>query len=140
MSDGLPPPVPDTDAERAFGERMRAALASAEPSRVPTFERLWAQAHRTPRARAVVPRLAVAVASAFVLAAVLFRVVPDLRDSATPSAASTAQDDYRLALELAARFSAPSPLDALAPPPPVTRGLPSLSEYRYPLLPEEITL
>lgn len=140
MSDARPSVVPDTDEERALRERLRAALASAEPSGVPPFERLWSQARRPRRARLAVPALAAAAASAFVLAAVLFRVVPDLRDPAAPIAGGTAQDDYRLALELSARFAAPSPLDALAPPPPMTRGLPSLSDYRYPLLPEEITL
>jgi hypothetical protein len=140
VSDTRPPSVPETDAERALRERLRAALASVEPARVPPFERLWSQARRPRRVRLTMPALAAAAAGAFVLAAVLFRVVPDLRDSAAPLAGGTAQDDYRLALELSARFAAPSPLDALTPPPPMTRGLPSLSEYRYPLLPEEISL
>ena len=139
MSEHLPPRGPDADAERALAAGVRTAFANAEPSRVPPFERLWSQAQRPRFARPLVPRFALAVASAFVLAAVLFGVLPELRSPMAPLAGS-AEDDYRLALELAARFATPSPLDALAPPPPMTRGLPSLSEYRYPLLPEEITL
>lgn len=140
MNERRQPTMPDAEAERALAERVRAALAGAEPSRVPPFERLWNRARRPRPARAGVPRLAVAVAGAFLLAAVLFGVVPALRSPVSTVAGGTAQDDYRLALELSARFSARSPLDDLAPPSPLTRGLPTLSEYRYPLLPEEITL
>jgi hypothetical protein len=153
--------VSDRD-DRRLRERVRAALERDEPRHVPAFERLWttAAARRGPR-RTVGWRAGAAVAAA-ALAAVAFWIAGPARDvervaatsgapgevslstdrPPTAAAAATADRDYRLATELAAAFATPSPIDRLTAslPPTVARGLPSLSDYRYPLLPEEIPL
>jgi hypothetical protein len=132
--------------------RVRDALAADEPRHAPSFDRLWSNAHggdanaasRRPFTRAP---LYGAVAVAIVLAGGAWLLRGAVRDGVDRAAESTpvaaADDDYRLATQLAATFDRPSPIDRLTaglPSSSLARGLPDISEYRYPLLPEEVPL
>jgi hypothetical protein len=165
-NDGAPAISPRDEALRA---RVCEALAASDASRVPSFDRLWSAAAAGPpprrRASLLSPQFAAVAAGVVVVVAALVAidarrgadratgretaadVVTDAGEradgaaSAAPDAA-TASDDYRLAARVAAEFARPSPIDRLTAslPPTMSRGLPAISEYRYPLLPEEIPL
>lgn len=155
--------------DEALRARVRDALAASDPSQVPSFDRLWsaAAAGRLPRRRATLlsPRFAAVAAGVMFVVAALVAIdarrsadratgretaadvaadVGERADGAASAApnAATATDDYRLAARVAAEFARPSPIDRLTAslPPSMSRGLPAISEYRYPLLPEEIPL
>lgn len=141
--------------------RVRDALEADEPRHAPSFERLWSNAARggrtntTPGGVATASRRRAfvgtpiygAVAVAIVLAGgawLLRGAIHEGADrAAAPATVAGADDDYVLATQLAATFDRPSPIDRLTaglPSSSLARGLPDISEYRYPLLPEEVPL
>jgi hypothetical protein len=135
--------------DEALGDRVRAALAADEPRHVPPFDRVWANAaHARSRPAQVASVAGWALAAAIVLGIAVWVGHPDraaaplAREPGAAAATAAMDRDYVLAVELAATFAAPSPVDRLtaALPPTVARGLPLISDYRYPLLPEEIRL
>ncbi len=161
--------TPASARDEALRARVREALAASEPSQVPSFDRLWSAAAAGPptprRPKALLPpRFAIVAAGVqFVVATYLaidVRRDADRESSATVASSTpegvrdeaaaagdvpgvdVASDDFRLAARVAADFARPSPLDRLTAslPPTMSRGLPPISEYRYPLLPEEIPL
>lgn len=142
-----------TEADERIRERVRDALASTEPSHAPSFERLWSNAARGGTARTRSGRAA--VRPAFAIASVLIvlgggawllrdatRGIGEHGDDTAAEYTAFDDPDYRLAAQLAANFERPSPLDSLTSrmDVPLSRGLPEISEYRYPLLPEEVPL
>lgn len=153
-------PIRDAADER-IRESVRDALASIEPTHTPSFERLWSDAGRGGIARTrggrTVARPAFAIASVLIVLAGGAWLLRDATrgtgergdDAAAEYAAArgtapaaTDDPDYLLAAQLAANFERPSPLDSLTSrmDVPLSRGLPEISEYRYPLLPEEVPL
>jgi hypothetical protein len=162
--------TPVSPRDEALRARVRDALAASDPSQVPSFDRLWTAAAAGPpssrrRASLLTPRFAAVAAGVMVVVVALVALearrgadretgrataadvstdVGEHADGAGRAApnAATATDDYRLAARVAAEFARPSPLDRLTAslPPSMSRGLPAISEYRYPLLPEEIPL
>lgn len=136
------PPDPD-DALRA---RVRAALAAADSATPPPpFARLWSRA-AAPPARPRVAAWAGAGALGLCAVAAVALWLAARPGSAPPSLAArtahAADPDYRLARELAERFAARSPADALAERMPGTlaRGLPALDDVPSLQVPEEMTL
>jgi hypothetical protein len=117
---------------------VRDALAHVPVVPAPAFARLWSAARLHgaggPTRHPAWPGLTLAGGALAVAVIAAVAHWPN-RTMAPPS-------DYQLAVALAQNFATPAPFDAMNVDMPrsVSRGLPTMPEYRYPLMPKELPL